>query len=70
MGIKVAVCEQDQSSQGFVIAFKHYDFNKQGQIGTEGYGFFTGNVQPTGSLSLTVFRADGTVENIGNVGNE
>jgi len=74
MDIKIAVCEQDQPSDEFIISFKQYDpqqartkHKTYGHIKSHAHAYLIGGVRPTGSLNITVFRADGSVENIGNV---
>jgi hypothetical protein len=65
MGIGLAICEQDQSSKEFTVAFKRYLQGKQ--VLTNAHLHISGELKPSGSLSLIVFRGDGSVEDLGEV---
>ena len=62
MGIDVAVCDQVQSPQEFIISYKHYDPQQEAVIQNV-KAQFAGSIRPTGSVSATVIRADGLMEN-------
>lgn len=64
MDITVAVCDQDQSPQEFIISYKRYDPKREAVIQNV-KAHLTGSIRPSGSLSAIVARKDGTVEELG-----
>jgi hypothetical protein len=60
-GIEVAVCDQDQSLQQFVLSYQKYDPEREARL-QKVLAYLTGSVRPKGSLKARVIRADGTIE--------
>jgi hypothetical protein len=66
-GIEVAVFGQDQTPQNFVLAYQRYDPERDARL-QEVSAHVTGTATATASVSAKVFRADGTVEDLGTKG--
>lgn len=60
-GIEIAECKPNQSLESFVIAYLHYDANRQKQI-REAQVHLSGTGNMSGDLSIKVIRCDGTIE--------
>jgi hypothetical protein len=66
-GIEVAVFGQDQTPQNFVLAYQRYDPERETRL-QEVLAHVTETATATASVSAKVFRADGTVEDLGTKG--
>jgi len=64
VGVDVAVCDQNQSPQEFVISYKRYDPQREAIIQNV-KAQLTGSIRPSGALSAMVIRVDGSVEELG-----
>ncbi len=57
--IDVIICSEEQSLQNFIVSYQLYDLER-GKRFQRAEGYFAGSIQPTGSLSLRIIRANGT----------
>jgi len=64
VGIEVAICDQNQSPQEFIISFKRYDPQREAVIQNV-KARFKGSIWLSGSLGARVLREDGFVEELG-----
>src|SRR5262249_43850260 len=66
MGIAVAVCAPDQPLEGFSLVFHGYDREREVRL-RKAVAHFSAVLTPTGRLGRVVLRADGTIEDHGEV---
>jgi hypothetical protein len=62
-GVKVAICNQDQSLQQYTLSFQKYDPTRAKRL-QEALAYLTGAIQPKGHLVGRIIHADGTAEDI------